>query len=350
MPISLFDNKSIRLEYYWRTPNLSIPYYIWDNYAKAFKATDMKPFDPYYELFLGKIMNPEIDAMGNVQVPGLGYLAGNNINRFRDIELPRINHRQTLKSSKVHEPGLDFSCTPMVLDQPGSGVFGHILIDLIPKILLAQRILDCDKFPLILRRSNYSRVLPLLDYFEIDPSRLVDIDHELYKLKELRLVSSFLQGVNSRFQFKDLLPFTHLGELRRSRRVWLSRSHLPENSRLTRLLTNREEIEEIVQNLGFELIYPEEKSIGELAEIIRETKILGGESGSALHNILLCHSVGLNLFAVSGKQDFINQVACSALAGANFFGFLGETEQDSGDYSVNPLQFKSALQSILLRS
>jgi len=114
-------------------------------------------------------MNPEIDAVGNVKVPGLGYLAGNNINRFRDIELPRINHRQTLKSAKVHESDLVFSCTPMVLNQPGSGIFGHILIDLIPKILLAQRMLNCDKFPLILRRSNHSRALPLLNYFGIDP-------------------------------------------------------------------------------------------------------------------------------------------------------------------------------------
>jgi hypothetical protein len=347
MSSSLFNNESVSLEYYWRTPNTSVPYSIWSEQLNAFKLETIKPVDVYFELFSAKIFNAEIDALGNLRVPGLGYLDDNSFNRYRDITIPRVKHRQTLTISKPNEVNVSFDCTPLVLDQPGSGVFGHIMIDLIPKILLAQKILNCNEFPLILQGSIHNRVQPLFNHFGIDSKRLVDLNHERYRLKELRVVSSFFQGANTRFPFKDLLPVID-GVRPRNRKVWLSRSRLSENRRLNRLLINREEIEGIVQNLGFELIYPEQIPIDELAKIIQETKVLGGESGSALHNILLCPSEGLKLFAVSGKQDFFNQIACANSSGAKFFGLFGRTLEDSSEYFLEPTDFTMAINSVIL--
>jgi hypothetical protein len=346
MPSSFFKHKSVDLEHYWRAPNSSVAYSIWDRHLNTFKEENMKPFDPYYELYLLKIMNPEIDRQGNVLVPGLGYLDDNSFHRYRDIRIPRVIHRESLSGKKAEVVDFRSNCTPMVLDQPGAGVYGHTLIDLIPKILSAQKILNCSDFPLILMKSNHNRVLPLFNHFGINPERLVDVDRDIYKLKELRVVSSFIQGVNSRFPFSDLLPVRNLVQTG-TNKVWFSRTHLSGNQNEKRILTNRVEVERLIQNFGFEMVYPEEISLDDISKIVQSAKVLAGESGSALHNILLGSARDVKLLAVSGAQDFVNQIACTNSARGKFFGFNGDFVKGSTEYYVDPLNFRKAIETLL---
>ncbi len=307
----------------------------------------MKPFDPYYELFLVKVKNAVIDRQGNVLVPGLGCLDHNSFHSYRDIKIPRVIHREGISGTEAVDVDISSGCTPMVLDQPGAGVFGHNLIDMIPKILFAQKILNCSDFPLILRRSKHNSIRPLFNHFGINSEKLVEVGHDVYKLKDLRVVSSFYQGVSSRFPFSDLLPARDVVRAG-VKKVWFSRSHLKDDKSVRRLLINRVEIERIIQKLGFELVYPEELSLEEISKVVLSTKVLAGESGSALHNILLGAAKDVKLLAISGGQDFIYQIAGSNSVRGKFFGFHGDSASGSIEYYVDPLNFRKVIEALLM--
>jgi capsular polysaccharide biosynthesis protein len=339
-------NRSINLEYYWRSPNVPITFNIWDKDLNRFKIATVQPFDDYFELYLARIKNPQIDAVGNIRVSDFGDLSGNSFHRFRDISIPRMEHQKAVDASRPIALEIDSECLPLVLNQPGSGVYGHILIDIVPKILLAQKLLNCTKFPLIITKSHQQRLVPVFEYFGIDPKRMVDVGTAHYSLREIIVVSSFIQGVNSRFPWRDLFPTIDSIEPR-TRLIWLSRNNLPQHRRESRLLTNRIEIEIIAQDLGFELIYPEEKSLQQMAQIFQQARIVAGESGSALHNVLLGTSKSLKIFAVAGKQELINQIAITSSTDSQFFTLIGETTNSSKDFFIDSRRFVSAVDYLL---
>ena len=65
-----------------------------------------------------------------------------------------------------------------------------------------------------------------------------------------------------------------------SRNVFLSRSHLPRNSRW---IEDDGLMDDIAEDLGFEVVHPEELSIEKQLEIAARARILAGPAGSALH-------------------------------------------------------------------
>jgi hypothetical protein len=81
------------------------------------------------------------------------------------------------------------------------------------------------------------------------------------------------------------------------RRIFISRSRVWHDVRLI----NAEKIEATAQDLGFEIVHPQEMSFAEQVRLFHEARVVMGEAGSALHNVLFSQPgtrvISLNMFS-----------------------------------------------------
>ncbi len=121
--------------------------------------------------------------------------------------------------------------------------------------------------------------------FNIDPEKIFvvrdvcEFDTLIIPERTFHLNSA----VHERYQqiISEIIRF-HVGEEPlRTRRIFLSRSKLPPNSRE---IANGAEIDHLFESLGFEVIHPQMLTTREQLSIYGTTKIMIGFAGSALHN------------------------------------------------------------------
>ncbi len=190
----------------------------------------------------------------------------------------------------------------ILMSAPGQDIYGHWIIDIIPRLYFLSLDVE-DKIPIIFDS------LPVwakffLDAFSIDQSRIIDNPNVFFKISHAIIPTSCKSGyrigpkaaksawdvVNNYYDFhfpSEKLPPT--------RKIFLSRS---EWSASDRNFTNRDDMERIALENGYEIIHPQTLSIAEQIGIMREAKIVVGEDGSALHNVVFGQS-GLRLGVIS---------------------------------------------------
>lgn len=174
-----------------------------------------------------------------------------------------------------------------LLVQPGDGIFGHWLVDMIPKLELIRE--SNKNYPVIVK----NRVL--------DGSAISDI-HSIFSMVGLKNVVGF-KPVQEAMFFESLIVPTVVrhGQLMHSysetvyarlregldvtsppKKVYLSRRHWSQ-ANSERQLNNAKELEEQFSANGFDIVAPETLSFSEKIELLRNCTHLAGEKGSALH-------------------------------------------------------------------
>jgi hypothetical protein len=190
---------------------------------------------------------------------------------------------------------LDIDQPVLVVIGPGWQVYGHWLLDFLPRIALAQNLLgDIRSFKLLLPHDAPDFVPRLLAYFTtianhqiirydqnteivmVGQALVPDYTHSEYNL------SSFTLAFYRQFIPADVTP---------SRRICLSRKHVEKQTRsAVRFFKERALFEAMAARRGYEIVYPETLSLAEQIRLMAEAKIQIGEHGSAQHASLFSAS------------------------------------------------------------
>jgi hypothetical protein len=177
-----------------------------------------------------------------------------------------------------------------IIHGPGYKVFGHWLIDFLPRLYILRRAgFDIATLTFIVPSDLHRFAREFLRLVGIPAAHLVAQDHraelvqpdELIAPTMLRLRNRFnpLLAVASRFWLNRMeLPGTpHTG-----RRIFVSRSQSHGN----RMLTSRDAIEARAVRAGYEIVFPERLSLPEQIALFRGAGRIIGEYGSGLHGAM----------------------------------------------------------------
>ena len=189
-------------------------------------------------------------------------------------------------STSDHLPGRTFFAGHLL------HIFGHLLLELVPRFWPALDYSAFDRVLLYPARAGRSSTKPSFAAYEqdtlsalgIDPSQAVAVGDRPIGLDEVTVSTpAFVlkRGVDPSF----VVPFDRLrasfgAPSGGSRRVYLSRTRLADRHRAA---TNEDEIEMIFAAAGFEIVHPQELSIAEQVALVGSSSAIAGCDGSALH-------------------------------------------------------------------
>jgi len=230
--------------------------------------------------------------------PGIAYVCGH-----ANIHLAHVQN--VLSAWRESRNVRHVSGVCALVAGPGLRIFGHWLVDLLPKIA----ILDIAGFDLTTIRFPFPADTPAfglrwLQLLGIQPEQIVlyDTDHELLELDTLLIPTTLHNGVRTSPVLADVVAF-----MRRAislppvnnqpQRMFISRSKTSQS----RPLVNRSQIEAMAVKAGFSLVYPERMSLQEQVALFAGARQIVGEYGSALHSSMFA-APGTVVCAIRGSE------------------------------------------------
>jgi len=232
------------------------------------------------------------------------------------LHSPALNHplpfvngvlRRTLGGS-IRNNYRSLDGQAILLAGPGSGTFGHWLIDFLPRLyVLAECGYDLSLLRFVVPVPGPSWTLQLLDLAGIRAEQIVlhKHDEEILIIEQLIVPTNMRQGSRAHPLFTNASAFLYNliknnsycnAASKRTKRVFVSRKGG------LRTLANRQEIEATAVRQGFAVIDILDMPLRDQIEMFASADIVAGEYGSALH---------LSMFSKPGT------VVC-ALRGASF--------------------------------
>lgn len=265
--------------------------------------------------FKARLMNKPnvpINAMGYYKVPsgllmGYGLVADSNRNILYSPELTfdKVVERRV----KAFKTGIQVDDSSFELKEdrtirkinttvinvlmPGMYIYGHWLIDILPKLYMLQQRLNFDKCKIALPLDIPGYWKKFFRLLNISEDRVLFYD----PLKEILECKNIILPTKCRvIDGSWLAPYvgTMYDEIvdkysqqtnsgNPESKLYLSRRKLKGQFRK---LVNRAEVSEVILSAGFKEIFPEEYSLEEQIQLFSQAKVLIGEFGSALHNSL----------------------------------------------------------------
>jgi capsular polysaccharide biosynthesis protein len=181
---------------------------------------------------------------------------------------------------------------------PGSNVYGHWLLDFMPRIVIAQQLLGValDDFVLPLPSDTPDWVVRMIHTFcGIEPGRFryYSRHDDLVICRRACLPSYAHSGKPGDYAPHPLMrvfydQFGNPGAPRIKRRICLSRRDQERHTLgVRRIFEARETMERMAVARGFEIVQPEQLSFPEQIELIRSANCILGEHGSGMHAAVL---------------------------------------------------------------
>lgn len=191
------------------------------------------------------------------------------------------------------------------LVRPGYSIYGHWLLDLLPRVNFFKSLNPSLKYKLLVHEATPSWAISIVETLQIG---------EVEKVRTGEWVSGkfFLMSpirhhdyVSEIAYAEDVMPIpARVG----SDKFYLSRKKVGVQYRS---FHNSEAIERLFEENGFQIIYPEQHSIPEQIELFANARVLAGEGGSALHNNVFCAPGTTIINLQSGRQNhFIQSSLC----------------------------------------
>nr|WP_294517847.1 glycosyltransferase family 61 protein [uncultured Rhodopila sp.] len=267
-----------------------------------------------------------------------------------ELEIARVSASSTNRIRK-HLRG-----SHVVLAGPGYGVYGHWLVEYLPKIsLLNMAGYDIYSLRYLLPSDSPSYVTDWLSLFGIGADQIEyhDIATDIVVADELLLPTILHNGLRMSPLFKDAARFLRgLIELKQDltastygSRIFLSRGP---NSR-GRALANRARIEELASDAKFTLVQPEKLTLVDQVRLFAGAREIMGEYGSALHGSMFSPE-GATVCALrgtGGHPGFIQSGMGTALHQPTgyVFGRADEADPNFG-FEVNEEAVVTALKLV----
>ena len=286
----------------------------WFGFAELAPASISRPKTPHLVLEnspdetwrWGTVPEQSLAPLGcaflrDLEVSGSGYLfhAGRFVREFvniSDVALRWLEQpdwfdnpltRPRTKRLYIDEPVL-------LVFGPGSSVYGHWLLDFMPRIVVARQLLGCrlDEFLLALPSDIPDWVIPMIQTLcGIRPGRFrfYSGQDDVLVCRRACLPSYAHSGQRGDYAPHALMRrfydrFRDPGPPRRKRRFCLSRRNQERHTLgVRRLFEAREMMEHMAAARGFEIVRPEELSFPEQIALFRSADCILGEHGSGMH-------------------------------------------------------------------
>lgn len=204
------------------------------------------------------------------------------VDDYLSNDLP-VGDRKITRKQRVFVPGVT-----TLVSHWNSGVYGHWLLEGMPKLLLLRQIAhQLPPVRIVLPRSLGSWVSAWVHH--ILPEATIELyDDRTTYLHCQRLLMPTLLSDSEHHIFHPELANLLAGLERplspdvRRKRIYISRV----TPSLFRQLSNQTEIEAIAVSAGLEVVKPETLSVSEQIDLFSHAEIVVGEFGSAMHNTL----------------------------------------------------------------
>ena len=244
-----------------------------------------------------------------------------------------------------------------IIHGPGFDVFGHWLIDFLPRLFLLHRVgVDIQKIKLVLPATTPPFARHFLYLLGIPDENLVWHDQRAERIAPDELVIPSLLRLRSRFhpllvaatRFWTDRFAAHAGmadEAPAGRRLFISRARLSG----ARRLRDRPAFEARAAKAGYEIVFPETLALSQQIRLFRSASHILGEYGSGLHGSIfsppgsvICALRGTSHhpgFAQSGLAERFEQP----------IGYVfGSTPEHAGDveFSIEDAAFEHALSAM----
>ncbi|MGV1035874.1 MAG: glycosyltransferase family 61 protein [Candidatus Nanopelagicales bacterium] len=209
------------------------------------------------------------------------------------------------------------------IGQAGDWVFGHCLLDVLPRAVLLHEVLD-PEVPFVASSAMSAALEGLLELAGIVGRPIVRIpERESVLIHELYLATPARQGTSFDAARTDVFAGMRanalkLGEQSRSELVHLSRKQLHQGeSNTPRHLVNRADVDATMAAAGYSIVAPEAMPLADQIRMINRARAVSGEVGSAMH---------LVMFAEPGTQMTVLRSRlnpnpldplCAGIGGAN---------------------------------
>jgi glycosyl transferase family 61 len=227
--------------------------------------------------------------------------------------------RLTLRSK--HFVHLDEPC--IILSHPGQYIYGHWILDMVPRLLLLQQRGFDAEIPIMLNE------LPrwagfFFEAFGLDIARVRSLPSGVTRIRSAVMPSTSKSGfrlgapvlVDS---WRHLKAFVEeagrsspdLEGLPGPNKIYISRQNWPDKRRS---IENINEVERLAAELGYQIIHPEIYSVSQQAAIFRHARAIVGEDGSALHDIIFAdEGCVLGVIGVPERVNLWHLGICEAL-------------------------------------
>jgi len=231
----------------------------------------------------------------------------------------------------------------------GSRVYGHILIEMIPRLLLAIRAMaDRSDFTVLLRSDTPPWAIDVaIRQLDIDTSRIRFFDANKERVLLSRgIIPSFLGYFHPAVQLLIDSKFagTEVPCHQRSGLIYLARTSV---TGVSRRATNEATLMKIAENeFGARVVVPEELPWPEQVNLFQHAEAIVGLYGSALHTALFS-GPGLKLGIVGALNTGQSQIA-NLRNHRIAYQLVGFTP--SGDYLVPEDGFRSMLTALMTSS
>jgi capsular polysaccharide biosynthesis protein len=209
-----------------------------------------------------------------------------------NIHEEHVRQALALRSKETTLPVLkDLAGQYVLLGGPGMRIYGHWLIEMLPKLHILEALqMDLGSLNFLLPSDLPRFAVLWLELLGIAERQLLLYDprREILRIEELVIPSILHNGVRVGTEFAQAA--TTLGRFVQQKsgvlkpsahghKIFLSRR----NTGLNRQLINRDHIEQIAQEHGFSIVCPETLALVEQISLFKNAQFIIGEYGSALH-------------------------------------------------------------------
>jgi|GEM_PF-6383628 len=224
----------------------------------------------------------------------------------------------------------------VILSAPGQEIYGHWLLDYAARLYnLAQS--EYQTQPILLNNMpEWARYF--LNAFDINPDRVIKHPARLFKAAHAimptaaksghRLGETTLKAAWQHIIDRHSDTYVHpalLGE-----KIYFTRRHWHTGDRRT--AANREEIEARFVRRGYTLVAPETLSIPQQIQLMQQARIVAGEDGSALHNIIFCPAgARLGVLSLPERNNLWHLGICQILGHRIAYCYLPESSDADMD-------------------
>jgi Glycosyltransferase 61 len=286
----------------------------WYGFAELAPASMSKAGTPYLVMRgppdenwrWDKVPEQPLPAMGcaflrDLEVSGSGYLFhdGHFVREF--VNISDVALQWLGQPDFFDNPLTEPRTNRMVIEEPvllvfgpGSSIYGHWLLDFMPRIFIARQLMGAalDDFVLPLPSDTPDWVVSMIHTFcGIEPGRFRYYSrHDDLVICRRACVPTYAHsGKAGDYALHPLMrvlydQFGNPGTPRTKRRICLSRrTHERQTFGSWRIFEARETMEQMAVARGFEIVRPEELSFPEQVELFRSADCVLGEHGSGMH-------------------------------------------------------------------
>ncbi len=178
--------------------------------------------------------------------------------------------------------------TAISILKPGARNYGHVLAEMLPKLLLDRGLLpDCA--PILVHRATQAWTTQMLAAAGFDPARAHPLGRRPVRVERLVWPTPVSRpgelSPHVAPALRQLVPAGLDGEA--TRRLWVGR-----RCERRRRLVNEEVLERLLEPLGFASVAPDTLSFVQQIELFAQTRVLVGIGGAALTNMVFMPTGG----------------------------------------------------------